>query len=159
MTYTTSYRIVEGGTALLQAIAPLWRKLTRHHAGISVYFGDEFLAMRWPDRRADLLRKARAGSLHIALAQDLSKGECVGYCVAVIDRRGHGEIESLYVDGPCRRGGTGTALVERILAWFRAKKVKSSSVNVAVGNETAFKFYGQWGFYPRVTALVRKKSI
>jgi hypothetical protein len=29
-------------------------------------------------------------------------------------------------------------------------------VNVAVGNEKAFEFYRQWGFFPRVTALVRK---
>lgn len=82
---------------------------------------------------------------------------CVGYCVAVINSRGHAKIESMYVDESFRRRGVGSSLVKRMLNWFGRKKVKSASVNVAVGNESAFKFYEQWGFYPRVTSLVRKK--
>jgi hypothetical protein len=45
-----------------------------------------------------------------------------------------------------------------MLDWFGREKAKSMMVNVAVGNEDAFKFYKQWGFYPRVTALVRIKK-
>jgi ribosomal protein S18 acetylase RimI-like enzyme len=153
----STYRIIEGGTQLLETIAPLWRKLARHHAGISVHFGDEFRAMRWPLRRADLLEKAAAGSLRIALAEPRDRKQCMGYCVAVINTRGHAEIESTYIDGPYRGQGIGSALVGRICAWLRRKRVKSASVNVAVGNESAFKFYRQWGFYPRVTALVQRK--
>jgi diamine N-acetyltransferase len=152
-------RIIEGGTPLLETIAPLWRKLARHHAEISVHFGDEFQAMRWPVRRADLLEKAAAGPLRIALAQSKDRKRCIGYCVAVINSRGHGEIESTYVDDAYRGQGIGSALVGRICGWFRRKKVKLASVNVAVGNESAFKFYQQWGFYPRVTALVQRKDI
>ncbi|HMD67887.1 MAG TPA: GNAT family N-acetyltransferase [Chitinivibrionales bacterium] len=153
----TNFRIIEGGTPLLETITPLWRKLTRHHAGISVHFSNEFQTMRWPDRRADLLEKAAAGSLRIALAETAVKRQCVGYCVAVVNNRGHAEIESMYIEEAYRRRGVGSALVKRMLIWFGRKKVKSASVNVAVGNESAFKFYEQWGFYPRVTALVRKK--
>ena len=153
----TNFRIIEGGAPLLETIAPLWRKLTRHHAGISVHFSGEFQTMRWPGRRADLLEKAAAGSLRIALAESAAGRRCVGYCVAVINSRGHAEIESMYVDESFRRRGVGSSLVKRMLNWFGRKKVKSASVNVAVGNESAFKFYEQWGFYPRVTSLVRKK--
>jgi ribosomal protein S18 acetylase RimI-like enzyme len=150
--------ITEGGPALLDSIAPLWRKLTRHHAGISVYFSDEFLAMRWPSRRADLLQKSREGGLHISLASAPGRKQLLGYCVAVIDKRGHGEIESLYVDDGFRGKGAGSALVNPIITWFEKKKVKSTSVNVAIGNESAFEFYRKWGFHPRVTSLVRRKK-
>lgn len=152
----STYRVIEGGTRLLETIAPLWRKLARHHAGISVHFGDEFRAMRWSLRKADLLEKAAAGSLRIALAQSDDRKRCVGYCIAVIDGHGHAEIESTYVDDAYRGQGVGSALVGRICSWFRRKKVKSASVNVAVGNESAFRFYRQFGFYPRVTSLVQK---
>jgi len=151
-------RITEGGPALLDSIAPLWRKLARHHAGISVYFSDEFQALRWPARRADLLQKSREGGLHISLAHATGKKQLLGYCVAVIDKRGHGEIESLYVDDGFRGQGAGSALVNPIVAWFERKKVKSISVNVAVGNESAFEFYRHWGFYPHVTSLVRRRN-
>ena len=151
-------RITEGGTALLESIAPLWRKLARHHAGISVHFGDEFRSMRWPVRRADLLEKAVAGSLRIALATVGDRKSVVGYCIAVINQRGDGEIESLYVGEAYRGRRIGSSLVGRIVAWFERKKAISASVNVAVGNESAFEFYRQWGFYPRVTSLVRKKK-
>jgi ribosomal protein S18 acetylase RimI-like enzyme len=154
----TQVIITQGGPALLDSIAPLWRKLTRHHAGISVHFSDEFHAMRWPARRADLLQKSREGGLHISLAKVPGKKRLLGYCVAVINKFGHGEIESLYVDDGFRGQGAGSALVNPIMAWFEKKKVKSTSVNVAVGNESAFEFYRHWGFYPRVTSLVRRKK-
>ena len=54
--------------------------------------------------------------------------------------------------------GIGSAIVQKMLDWFGREKAKSMMVNVAVGNEDAFKFYKQWGFYPRVTALVRIKK-
>jgi ribosomal protein S18 acetylase RimI-like enzyme len=154
----TKIRIIEGGPVLLDAVGPLWKKLARHHAGISVYFAGEFKSMRWPHRRADLLEKARAGSLRIALAEPVGAQACVGYCVAVINSHGLGEIESLYVDDAFRGRGVGTALVDKIMAWFDRKKAESTSVNVAIGNESAFRFYRQWGFYPRVTSLLRKKK-
>ncbi len=145
----------EGGAELLDAIGPLWKKLTLHHSGISAHFADQFASLEFPERKKDLQEKATAGKLRIAIAR-LASHESIGYCVAAIDAKGNGEIESLYVEAAHRQRGIGTALVERILRWFDAQKVGSASVNVAVGNESAFRFYEQWGFYPRVTALVRK---
>jgi ribosomal protein S18 acetylase RimI-like enzyme len=105
-----------------------------------------------------LLEKAATGSLYIALAVDAVRKKLVGYCVAVINSHGSGEIESLYVVDAFRGCGVGTELVDKILSWFDRKKAESTSVNVAIGNESAFRFYRQWGFYPRVTSLVRKKK-
>jgi ribosomal protein S18 acetylase RimI-like enzyme len=147
----------ETGPEGLDGMALLWKKLTLHHAGISRHFAAEFRRMRWPDRHTDLLEKARGGALRIVFAETRPHRKLIGYCVAVIDAKKHGEIESLFVKERCRGQGVGQELVARIVAWLDRKKVKSSSVNVAVGNESAFGFYKQWGFYPRVTALVRKK--
>jgi ribosomal protein S18 acetylase RimI-like enzyme len=150
---------IEGGLKLLPVVAPLWKKLTRHHAGISLFFSSHFMSMQWPERRADLLEKARRGKLHVALAKTAPKGTCIGYCVGAINPKGYAEIESLFVAEKFRKQRIGSGLVERMLAWFGKKKVISTVVNVAVGNEGAFTFYEQWGFYPRVTALMRKKKI
>lgn len=152
------FQLIEGGIKLLPVVAPLWKKLTRHHAGISIFFSDQFSSMQWRERRADLREKARLGKLHIALAQTAPKGTCVGYCVGAINPKGHAEIESLFVAENFRKQGIGTALVQKVLDWFRREHAKSMMVNVAVGNEDAFKFYEQWGFYPRVTALVLKNK-
>ena len=149
-------QFIEGGTKLLPAVAPLWKKLTRHHAGISLFFSDQFMSMQWPERRADLREKARLGKLHIVLVRTAPKGACVGYCVGAINQKGHAEIESLFVAEKFRKQGIGSALVQKMIDWFGREKAESMMVNVAVGNEDAFGFYRQWGFYPRVTALVRK---
>ncbi len=149
----------EGGAELLDAIGPLWKKLTLHHSGISTFFSEQFASGDFLARKQDLLTAAAAGKLLIVLSSLPPAGPHTGYCVATIDERGHGEIESLYVDDAFRGHGTGAGLVERVLAWFDRENAVSASVNVAVGNESAFGFYKQWGFYPRVTALVRKKKI
>jgi ribosomal protein S18 acetylase RimI-like enzyme len=151
-------QFIEGGIKLLPVVAPLWKKLTRHHAGISLFFSNQFMSMQWPERRADLREKARFGKLHIVLAQTAPKAACVGYCVGAINPKGHAEIESLFVAEKFRKQGIGSAIVQKMLDWFGREKAKSMMVNVAVGNEDAFKFYKQWGFYPRVTALVRIKK-
>jgi diamine N-acetyltransferase len=149
---------LEGGAELLDTIGPLWQKLTLHHSGISAYFGDQFAAGKFPERKQDLQEKAAAGKLRTVLASAGNSGPCIGYCVAVIDAKRNGEIESLYVEDAYRNRGVGSGLVERILAWFDRERTVSASVNVAVGNESAFRFYEQWGFYPRVTVLVRKEK-
>ncbi len=146
---------VEGGPELLDAIGPLWKKLTLHHSGISTHFSGRFASMQFPERKHDLQEKAAAGKARIVIAR-AAGNKSIGYCVAAIDAKGHGEIESLYVEAVHRTQGIGTALVQRILKWFDTENVTSASVNVAVGNESAFRFYEQWGFYPWVTALVRK---
>ena len=151
-------QFIEGGVKLLPFVAPLWKKLTRHHAGISLFFRDQFMSMQWPERRADLVEKARLGKLHIVLARTAPKEICVGYCVGAINPKGHAEIESLFVTEKYRTQGIGSALVKKVLDRFERERAKSIMVNVAVGNEDAFTFYRQWGFYPRVTALVRIKS-
>jgi GNAT superfamily N-acetyltransferase len=145
------------GAASLDLIAPLWRRLTRHHAGISTHFSRQFRMARWPDRRADLAEKAARGSLRIALARTGVAGPVIGYCVGVIDKKRNGDIESLFVADSWRGRGVGTELVDCIVAWMDGRKTMSKSVSVAAGNEPAYAFYRRWKFYPRTAVLVQKE--
>lgn len=146
----------EGGPELLNIVAPLWKKLTVHHAGISTCFSDEFRAMSFIDRRADLLEKASIGKLHIVLVKAKRPEQYIGYSVGAVTPKNTGEIESLFVEDDFRNQGIGSELIKRLVDWMDKEKVVSKCVNVAIGNEDAFKFYRQWGFYPRVTTLVQK---
>jgi GNAT superfamily N-acetyltransferase len=146
----------EGGTELLDIVGPLWKKLTVHHAGISACFGDEFRSMSFVDRKADLLEKGSIGTLHIVLAKATRPEQYVGYGIGAVTPQKTGEIESLFVEDDFRGRKIGSELVGRLVDWMDKEKVVSKSVPVAVGNEEAYNFYKQWGFYPRVTTLVQK---
>jgi diamine N-acetyltransferase len=147
----------QGSQELLDHVAPLWKKLTIHHAGISTYFSDQFKNMAWTDRKAGLIDKGHNGRLFVVLAGDDQTNLFVGYCVATVDLHNVAEVDSLFIDEDCRSSGIGTELVRRTLMWIESEKPASTMVNVAVGNESAFGFYRQFGFYPRVTTLVRKQ--
>jgi ribosomal protein S18 acetylase RimI-like enzyme len=153
----TKCQFIEGGAELLDSIRLLWKKLTRHHSGISTHFGDEFRTMPWPQRKQDLLEKSSVGKLRIVIAMRADNELPVGYCVGAIGAKGHAEIESLFVEEDVRRNKIASRLIRRMLSWFSREKAKSASVNVAVGNEGIFRLYERFGFYPRVTTLVKKR--
>ena len=81
----------------------------------------------------------------------------VGYCVSGVDRWLNGEVESIFVVAQWRGHGIGTALMEKALEWLKSKGTKRNIVSVAVGNEQAYVFYQQFGFYPRRTLLEQRK--
>ncbi|MDD5674723.1 MAG: GNAT family N-acetyltransferase [Chitinivibrionales bacterium] len=148
-------RYQEGGGELLDELAPLWRRLADHHAGISPDFGIEFTEMTWDWRKKDLLDKAADNKLHVALAYPDSHTPC-GYAVGTVNDRGLAEIDSLFVAEQFRGCGIGSELVKRTLAWMDLVGVESKMVNVAVGNEQAIDFYKRFDFFPRVISLMRK---
>ena len=98
------------------------------------------------------------GEVRVDLALDDS-GQPIGYCITSIDRTLTGEIESIFVDPQCRGQGIGTVLMEKALDWLKVKGAKKNVVFVAVGNEQAYVFYEQFGFFPRRTLLEQKKTV
>jgi ribosomal protein S18 acetylase RimI-like enzyme len=96
------------------------------------------------------------GEIRVDLAQDDS-GKLLGYCVSSIDKVQTGEIDSIFVGTECRELGIGATLMEKALEWLKSKGSRKNIVSVAVGNEKAFVFYEQFGFYPRRTLLEQKK--
>ncbi|MDQ7094361.1 GNAT family N-acetyltransferase [Desulfosporosinus sp. PR] len=143
---------VEGGEELLKRVAPLWEKLNEHHAGISTFFKDDIAKRTFEQRNEQWIAKAIQGFLRIDLAIEKRSDKAIGYCVAVL-HEGYGEIDSLYVNEAFRKMGVGSSLIELALKWLDKKAVIKKKINVAVGNEQAFRFYQKYGFYPRAVIL------
>jgi GNAT superfamily N-acetyltransferase len=148
----------EGGIELLDTIAPLWRKLTIHHAGISTHFHDHFLGLRWDERKDGLVERSRNGGVHNVLAKIAAEDRYVGYCIGAIDKQKNADIESLFVEDDFRGGGIGTEMVRRMIVWMDGNGAVCKTVSVAVGNEKAYRFYEQFGFLPRLTVLQQEEK-
>jgi GNAT superfamily N-acetyltransferase len=109
-------------------------------------------------RRAELLEKNRERALRVELAFDRSAGGPVGYCVASAAPGGHGEVESIFVDGAYRDRGIGGALLDRAAAWMDELGTVEQALLVFAGNDRALSFYARHGFSPRYIVLVRRPA-
>ena len=150
---------VEGDEALLDQIKPLWEALNRHHLGLSENFKQYYLDMSFQKRKADLLKKAGLGEMHIEIAVDEVSGQNVGYCVSSITHEKAGEIKSIFVSETFRGMGIGDALMQKALIWLEQNGAVERIVEVAAGNERVWGFYARYGFLPRKTMLKQVKPI
>ena len=150
---------VEGDEALLDQIKPLWEALNRHHLSLSENFKQYYLDMTFQKRKADLLKKAGLGEMHIEIAVDKVSGQNVGYCVSSTTPEKTGEIKSIFVSETFRGMGIGDALMQKALIWLEQNGAIERIVEVAAGNERAWGFYARYGFLPRKTMLKQVKQI
>ena len=141
-------KFVFGNARLIDKVAPLWEELNRQHLSLSPYFKEYYKTLTFEDRKKAILQRAWGGDVKVDLVLGASD-ELVGYCISSIDRWLTGEIDSIYVISDCRGQGIGTTLMEKALEWLKTKGSKKNIVSVAVGNEQAYVFYEQFGFYPR----------
>jgi len=80
--------------------------------------------------------------------------QIVGYAVCWIAKRPPylykvdriGYISDVFVEEQYRRRGIGSALLGKILEWFKNKNIKYVELSVLVKNEKAIKFYEKHGF-------------
>ena len=142
-----------GGLELLDLVGPLWEQLRGHHARASAHFREAIEAVTFDERRASVVEKAAAGPVRVELARQAESGACVGYCIATIDARGAGEVDSLFVAEPWRGRGIGSALLGGALGWMDDHSANPRRLGVMAGNERAFAFYARFGFRPRTTIL------
>jgi ribosomal protein S18 acetylase RimI-like enzyme len=140
-----------GNIELLDTIQPLWEKLNQHHEQVSPHFTADFRINSFEQRKARLLHRYEDGQLRIYLAYH--NDDLVGYCISGIHTDSIGEIESIFISEDYRNHHIGYNLMRNALDWLGQQKVSSKVIEVAVGNEDAFKFYGRFGFFPRVTTL------
>jgi diamine N-acetyltransferase len=140
----------------IDSVRLLWEEHNASHAALSVHFSDHFKTMTFEKRKAEFREKAEKGEIRIDICFHNATKEIIGYCVSNLIL-GKGEIDSLFVKKECRGGGVGTLLVDAALAWMRSRGAHDIFVNVAVGNEKAFKFYSQFGLVPRLTLLTLKE--
>jgi len=137
----------------LDIIRPLWEKLNAHHTAVSKYFKENRTAFTFEMRIKPLLGKSQEGKLRIFLARDVNTQIYIGYCVATVDCKNQGEIESIYLDQEYRSFGIGDKLMAKALGWLETMKAKKIILTVAEGNEKVFAFYRRFNFYPRLTTL------
>ena len=148
----TTVRYIIGSTELLDAVGPLWEKLTAHHAARSPYFAVQYAEYTYAERKARFLAHTKPTTLRVELVQDMETSSYVGYCVSSINGEA-GEIDSIFIEADYRGQGIGDTLMLHALTWMKAHNVSSKQVVVAVGNEQVFDFYRQYGFQPRHIVL------
>jgi len=149
-------KYISGDTQLLDRIRPLWQKLNDHHQFISTYFTEGFAKFSFDTRKKYLLEEAEKGEFRVDIAIDKNTDRDIGYCITTAVPKGKGELESIFVVGKYRELGIGRELIKRALEWLDGFDLQEKVVEVAYGNEQAFDFYKEFGFYPRKTTLRMK---
>jgi ribosomal protein S18 acetylase RimI-like enzyme len=147
-------KYISGDQSLLDTVKPLWEELNIYHCKRSEHFKSHYKAMTFEKRKAAILKKAvDGGELRVDLAVDEASGKGVGYIISSVSGEKVGELDSVYVDDAYRRMGVGGTLMQTALAWMDQKGAVEKLVEVSVGNEVAWGFYGRFGFKPRKTVL------
>ena len=147
---------ISGNARLLIRVAPLWEELNKQHLSLSPHFKEYYRTLKFEDRKQAILQRAVGGEVRVDLVMDAANIP-VGTCVSSIDNELTGQIDLIFVTQPYRNQGIGTKLMEKALEWLNSKGAKKNIVSVAVGNEQAYIFYSQFGFFPRRTLLEQKK--
>jgi len=143
---------------MLDQVRAMWEELNRYHCGCSQHFKEHYLGMTWQKRKYTLLKKMVGGEMHVEIAIDELTGRGVGYAVSTLNAQMAGEVESIYVEGAYRRMGVGKTLMKDSLDWMDHRGAATKQVEVSVGNEVAWGFYGRFGFKPRKTLLLQVKD-
>ena len=149
---------IHGDQTMLDQVRAKWEELNHYHCDRSEHFKQHYLAMTWQKRKYTLLKKASGGAMYVDIAINSSSHYPVGYVIGSVNAEKTGEIESIYVDVEYRGIGIGDKLIKEALAWMDQNGAISKQVEVSVGNEVAWKFYGRYGFLPRKTLLKQVKK-
>lgn len=139
----------------IASVRPLWEALNRLHQERSADFKEHFRTTTF-ERRIEKFLALPDDRLYVRAAED--SGAIVGYVVATVSAGGAGEIDSIFIEDEYRARGVGRALMEQALVWLSGAGCGEISVGVAGGNEETFGFYRRFGFYPRMTILVREEK-
>lgn len=141
-----------GGSELLDKVAGLWEDLRYFHAGIDPQWAELTSSRKWDDRRSGLLEKSLSGQMLVGLAKH--QDELIAYCIATIDDKRKGEIDSLYVSKDWRGQGIGRHLLIKSVDWLKNNNTTIQQLAVREGNEKALTFYQRCGFTPLMRILV-----
>ncbi len=133
----------------LDALAPVLPRLSRYHNDIAATFTGVYPVQPYA-KQLDETRKELAEDR--ALVEVVFRNdEPVGFSKGSIDD-GAGFIDWLYLDEDLRGLGLGDILMERLLAWFRTRRVGLVDLMVVAGNP-AKTFYEKYGFTTRLEML------
>lgn len=159
--------IRRAGIERLDALAPLWLAMQRHHESVAPpSLAAEVAGFRdgeesWRRRRASYASWFGADSavLHVAEADD---GTLAGYAMVRVSGGWSqlatpdtmAELESLSVAAEYRGRGLGTRLIEAVHADLRERGIELLSLAVFAGNDAAARFYARHGMRPLLTQML-----
>jgi GNAT superfamily N-acetyltransferase len=140
----------------LEAVVDLWLEMMAEHEAF--------------DPRVRLSISARSAYRNYALyhieREDApvfvveKRGEIIAYCLAYCARSlpmfrpsSYGFISDLVVGRAWRRQGLGTALLERVRAWFAGRGIRSLQLQVYSRNAPGLQFWQRVGFSPFVHGM------
>ena len=130
-------------------VALLWRDLLAYHQDLGEK--DVRPSVAAAEGR-DFIREHVGARDRICLVAE-SGDETVGFLVGTLRKRSpafggwrYGHIYDVYVQGPQRRRGVGTALVEEALRWFRRRGVRRVQLQVRAQNTAGIAFWRGLGF-------------
>jgi diamine N-acetyltransferase len=155
---TTKINYIQGNETMLDDVRDLWEALNIYQCKRSVHFKEHYLGMTFEKRKAGLLKKTQGGKMYITYAIDGATAQRIGYLISSVNAEKTGEIESIFVNSNYRGLGVGDSLMRNALAWMDQNGVVEKVVEVSVGNECAWAFYGRYGFLPRKTLLKQVKK-
>ena len=133
----------------LDQIAGLWLELANHINPL-----DGFYQIA-PDARAkytDYLRRVFGDRDHMVFVADAGEG-LAGFAMGRVNRNPSvvvpdrvGYIENVFIQSDKRRSGIGKALCERLLEWFRGKRITHVELFYQTENSGAAAFWHRMGF-------------
>jgi ribosomal protein S18 acetylase RimI-like enzyme len=140
-------------------VAALWGDLLAYHREI----GERDIRPTKAATEARQFIKEHVGTKDRLCLVAESNGGAVGFLVATLRKRSpafggwaYGHIYDVYVDGPHRRAGLGTALVEEALRWFRGSGVRRVQLQVRARNTGGTRFWKELGFDVLAMTLERR---
>jgi GNAT superfamily N-acetyltransferase len=150
LAFRRTMRIVRAEPSHIDQIMQLWNEFAEYHQRIDPYywtveggdtkFGDYILSIM-SQEDAQVLAAMEGGLL-------------LGYCLSHIHQRSPlftetkvGILSDLAVRADRRGQGTGSALIEESLAWFRAQGVKRVELRTSAMNSQAIELYRKHGFW------------
>ncbi len=147
------YEIRRGSLQNIDTIQPLWEKLNKIHADVSVDFSKRFQHMGWQSRKEKLIQKSSA--LMFDYVIESTSESVIGYCISTVekDNQKAGEIDSLFIEEEYRNLRIGSTLMQRAVDWLVQQHTETQKLLVVTGNEQVLEFYKELGFNPLFITL------
>ena len=147
----------------LEALAPLWIELHRHHRDVSEYRPlVQDVGASWERRLSWYRRLVQGGACYLTASDD--EGRVIGYAMVAIEtgpddtfatERGTAEVVTLVVTAQRRSAGVGQALLVAAEELARNRGCDTIKIAVMAGNQRAQAFYEGRGYAVAEQVLYR----
>ncbi|TLZ72993.1 MAG: GNAT family N-acetyltransferase [Methanobacteriota archaeon] len=144
----------------LDGLARMWEKLAEYHVELG---GPEYrLAPRWRGEWQRFARNHIGRKDRLCLTAEID-GVAVGFLLAAIlqrpkvfAHRAYGHIYDVFVEEGNRKQGTGEALVDAAMDWFRAHGVNRVELYTHAKNALGLRFWRKMRFETTVHIMDRR---